>query len=383
MKKSFLLYQQVYLTVSMTFIYRQLKGVSEKYDVIVGANKIENSDIFPYSKIVGKKKTVMGKVITRCLNKIQWNYTLLSKRQQKYYNQIIRKNKVNFIHAHFGPGGLEMLPIAKTNNIPLLVTFHGYDASELLRDKVYKKHIKELFEYAHVITVSKNMMNELVNFGLVKSKSYVHYIGVPISDFEYVEKEALVEKYSNEKEIVFLQVSNFVEKKGHLYTINAFEQLLSKYPMAKLVLAGDGILKDEIEQLVSEKKIEESVIFVGKVVKEEVNQLMKKADVFLHHSVTAKNGDQEGIPTVLMEAMAVGVTVVSTNHAGIPELITDGINGFLVDEKDIVGYVKKLEDVLLINNTTRKNARKTIVEKFNIDKQNNELQQIYKHVLDH
>ncbi|ALS35885.1 glycosyltransferase involved in cell wall biosynthesis [Enterococcus rotai] len=381
MKKKILLYQQVYLTISMTFIYRQLKGVSKKFDIFVGANKVENINIFPYNKIVGKSKKTVEKMITRCLKKIESKYTLLSASQQKYFNKVISENEIELIHAHFGPAGLEMLPIAENKKVPLLVTFHGYDASELLKDKIYSKHISSLFNYAHVITVSQNMMNELIPYGLRTERSYVHYIGVPVSEFEFEEKENLFEKYHLKKEITFLQVSNFVEKKGHIYTIEAFEQLVLTYPRAKLILAGDGLLKNKIEEVVKKKGLQNSVVFVGKVVKEEVQQLMKSADVFVHHSITAKNGDKEGIPTVLMEAMAVGLTVVSTNHAGIPELIEDGENGFLVDEKDVKNYAKKMVEVLSTDNKIRRNARKIIVEKFNMNKQNSELERIYSEIL--
>lgn len=120
---------------------------------------------------------------------------------------------------------------------------------------------------------------------------------------------------------------------------------------------------------------------MGKVVKEEVVTLMREADVFLHHSVTAENGDQEGIPTVIMEAMASGLTVVSTYHAGIPELIKDKETGYLVMEKDVDGYVKQLENVMYSDNTIRDNALKHIRENFNIDVQNKELIKIYQHIL--
>lgn len=136
-----------------------------------------------------------------------------------------------------------------------------------------------------------------------------------------------------------------------------------------------------MEELCKELKVENKVQFIGKVVKEEVVQLMQEADVFLHHSVTSGNGDQEGIPTVIMEAMASGVTVVSTYHAGIPELIKDGYSGYLAQEKDIHGYVKKLKEVVESNNQIRENALNHIDKNYNMNIQNEKLIRIYDEIL--
>lgn len=381
MKKRVLLYQQVYLTISMTFIYRQLRGVSNKYEMLVCTNKTENLSVFPFEKLFSMPKTFLGKITTRVFRKLNSSYVLLSKPQKNCYSNVINEYDVELIHAHFGPGGLEVLPIAQKNKLPLLVTFHGYDASELLKNKVYVQHLKALFAYGYIITVSNYMKERLIGYGLDSSRCYVHYIGVPINDFEFKQRCSLDNKVKKKDEVIFLQVSNFVEKKGHLYTINAFEKIIKEYSNVKLIFAGDGILRSKMESLVREKKLDEKIIFVGKVVKEEVNTLMQESDIFLHHSVTSLSGDQEGIPTVLMEAMAVGLTVISTYHSGIPELIDDGVNGFLVEEKNVEQYVEKISLALSSDNKIRENARKVIVDYFNIEKQNVHLSEIYEEVL--
>ncbi len=113
-----------------------------------------------------------------------------------------------------------------------------------------------------------------------------------------------------------------------------------------------------------------------------VKELMKQADIFVHHSITASNGDQEGIPNVIMEAMATGLPIISTYHAGIPELITDEFNGYLVEEKDSEEYAKKIRKLLTEDiSFIPLNARKTIEEKFNLKKQQIKLNSIYEELL--
>ncbi|PGB37801.1 hypothetical protein COM07_18005 [Bacillus toyonensis] len=375
------IYQQEYLTISMTFIYRQLQGIQKKYNPIVLASKVENLKVFPCDQIYSCPKKYAERIINKLYRTVTSKYATLSKAQCNYYCEILKKENVKLIHSHFGPSALEILPVAKKLNIPLVVTFHGYDASSLLKNNIYVNQLRELFEYGEIITVSQKMKNDLMKYGAKESKIRVHYIGVPIQDFSFNEKKSIEDKKKKNEVINFLQVSNFVEKKGHKYTISAFKEFLEFYPNSQLILGGDGPLKKDMEELCKELKVENKVQFIGKVVKEEVVQLMQEADVFLHHSVTSRNGDQEGIPTVIMEAMASGVTVVSTYHAGIPELIKDGYSGYLAQEKDIHGYVKKLKEVVESNNQIRENALNHIDKNYNMNIQNEKLIRIYDEIL--
>ena len=108
---------------------------------------------------------------------------------------------------------------------------------------------------------------------------------------------------------------------------------------------------------------------MGSINDKTVRQLMYSADVFLHHSVTASNGDEEGIPTVIMEAMATGLPVISTFHSGIPELITNNYDGFLVEEGNVNTYTETLISLANLSNEIGVRARKKIVEDFNFNKE--------------
>ena len=378
------IYLQHYLSPSMTFIYRQILGVQKSVKPLVFvSNKIENLYMFPVESINFKSRNLLRIKTSRVFNKIYGPHKLLSRKpkisyhQKKYFTKIISNNDVKLIHAHFGPSGIEILPIAKDLNIPLVVSFHGYDGSILLKYEGYKQKLKRLFEYSHVIVPSHYMLNELnERVGNLINYSIVNY-GIPLDDFRYVKRASVKGKVDRGEELTFLQVSNFVEKKGHFYTLSAFKELLNFYPNVQLILAGDGYLKGKIQELVNNLGLNKKVIFPGAVNHKQVSNFMSKADVFLHHSVTSTQGDKEGIPNVIMEAMATGLPCISTLHAGIPELIRDGVNGFLVEEKDINGYVQKMITLLSSSANFASEARNTVESDFNLDLQNEKLIKIY------
>ena len=375
-------YLRYYLSPSETFVYRQLKGISAAFHPIVLTSRASNLDLFPTGLVFAKGKGFCGKVGTRLFRAAAGRYSAITPSQYGYWKRMLDIHQVRLVHAHFGHFGLDILPVARSLGIPLLVTFHGFDASQLLNDKRYTADLERLFAYAHVITVSRNMAERLSAYGLEDGRRTVHYIGVPVEEFEFVRRPAIAEKLIKGEPLTFLQVSNFVEKKGHKYTVEAFAEYFRGRPEDRLICAGDGPLRREIEALATSLGIRDKVDFKGRVVKSQVGDLMRAADVFVHHSVTARNGDMEGIPTVIMEAMSMGLVVVSTRHSGIPELIDDGVDGFLVPERDVPAYVEKLRGLVSSAAGVGERARKKIEDKFNMSKQNLELQKIYQRMID-
>jgi len=388
MKPNIAIYVQHYLSPSMTFIYRQIIGVQNAVKpIVLSSHKVENLNMFPIEQVHFRSRNLLRIKTSRIFNKIYGRHKLLSRKpkisfnQNKFFTQIISNNDVKLIHAHFGPSGIEILPITRDLNIPLVVSFHGYDGSILLNYEDYRQNLKKVFEYSHVIVPSDYMLNELnEKVGKIFNYSVVNY-GIPLDDFIYIQRVPVKRKVDRDEEITFLQVSNFVEKKGHFYTVSAFKDLLKFYPNVKLVLAGDGYLKGEIKELVNKMSLNNKVFFPGAINHKQVNDFMKKADVFLHHSVTSSEGDKEGIPNVIMEAMATGLPCISTIHAGIPELIEDGINGLLVEEKDINSYVGKMKELMEKENDFSIRARKTIENDFNLDIQLDKLKTIYSELI--
>src|SRR5690606_27259516 len=195
-----------------------------------------------------------------------------------------------------------------------------------------------------------------------------------VEKFRFNVREPLEAKARRKEIISFLQVSSLVEKKGHIYSLHAFREFLRIYPDAIFYIGGEGPLKSVCEKFVMDYNLADKVRFLGNLSPNQVADYMSRCDVFLHHSVTASNGSEEGIPTAIMEAMASGLVVVSTYHAGIPELIEDGVSGFLVNEKDIPEYSKVLQRLINLDTAVvAERARIIIEQNFNIHKQNKKL----------
>lgn len=375
------IFQPNFLSVSMTFIYRQLLGVSEEFRPIVLATRLNNQHLFPYRDVFVKRAGALERVYAKVL-RTTGRFAGMSRIRRRFWRAVLEAQEVRLVHAHFGQSGVEILPVARELRLPLLVTFHGADASSWLRNRGYVEKLRELFDYAHIIAVSQDMADRLVALGADPARTWAHYIGVPVEDFQFVRRKSLAAKSKDGETVVLLQVSNFIEKKGHLYTLQAFRAFQQHYPRCKLVLAGGGILREAIERAAHELEIANKVEFVGVVAKPRVIELMSNADMFLHHSVTAANGNTEGIPTVLMEAMATGLPVVSTFHSGIPELIKDGESGFLVQERDVAAYSQKLILALSQADGMAEKAAATVAATFNLSRQNESLKSIYRRIID-
>jgi glycosyltransferase involved in cell wall biosynthesis len=377
-KPAVAVYLRDFLSHSETFVYRQLLGVADMFRPVVLTANHANADRFPFEPVYEQRKTFAGKVYARMLRRIRRRHTVLTPKQRGLFERVLADEGVGLIHAHFGNFGLDLLPLAKSLGIPMLVTFHGTDASNMLRTASYLRDLPELVEYADVITVSDDMATRLAVVGVKPRRHHVHYIGVPVEDFEFIERKPLREKIKDGDTIRFCQVSGFVEKKGHRYTAEAFAQYAARHPNVELTFGGDGPLRAETESLCAQLGLRDKVRFTGAIDKPKVIQLMAEADVFLHHSVTGSDGNMEGLPTALMEAMSVGQVVVSTYHSGIPELITDGENGLLVQERDVDGYAAKLESLSRVDPGMPQRARETIERSFNMALQNVKLKDIYR-----
>lgn len=384
--KNIAIFSSSWLGVSETFIFRQLKAVEDNgLESIVLTQKIKDSALKKeYKGIVYYKKmdklTFYFGVIMR---KLQWlkNGWFASKGQQRVWRSAIRENYIDLIHAHYGSSGLRILKTAKKENIPLVTTFHGNDASAALNLKGYVTSLQQLFKYSYIITVSDFLKKRLISLGAPENKVIRHYIGTDLRRFEYTLHRSIHLKSEQNEKIRFLQVSNFVEKKGHVYTLEAFSLFLKTYPNAELILAGDGKERVKIENKSKDLGIYKKVKFLGAVTPTRVSQLMKECDVFLHHSVTAKDGSEEGIPTVIMEAIASGIPVVSSKHAGIPELIPAGC-GFLVEERNVEEYTKMLISLLETNTSKLAiQAKNHVYDQFDVRKQNKKLIEIYNSIL--
>ncbi len=282
------------------------------------------------------------------------------------------------IHAHFGQDGAMALPLVKDLQVPLLVTFHGYDvttidkyAEQSVSQRIYFSRREALKREAKLfIAVSEFIKKKLLEQGFPPDRVIVHYIGV---DTELFQPNPTVQR-----EPVVLFVGRLTEKKGCEYLIRAMRAVQAVMPEVELVVIGDGQLRSSLEQL-AEKSLKR-YRFLGVQPPESVRFWMQQAKIFCVPSITAKSGDSEGFGLVFAEAQAMGLPVVSFASGGIPEAIAHGETGFLAAERDsekLAAYILRLlEDQELWQKFSQK-GQERVRTLFNLHHQTRALESIY------
>jgi glycosyltransferase involved in cell wall biosynthesis len=265
--------------------------------------------------------------------------------QKTAIKKYLLANNIKLVLGEFGLVSAEMAPICKELNIPLIAIFYGgYDIHNKKVLEQAKDKYQLLFNYAScIIGVSKEITGILKNLGADEQKIFYLPCAVDLDKFAYTDHSV--------NQPVFLSVGRFAETKSPHLTILAFHEVLKKVPDAQLRMIGKdggGELFEACHILVKALKIEDKVTFLGIRSTDEVYEEMKKARVFVQHSLTTPiTGEKEGTPVAVMEAMACGLPVVATRHAGIAELIEHGQTGMLVDEYDYMAMAEKMAEVCL------------------------------------
>ncbi|WP_417847616.1 glycosyltransferase [Thalassoglobus sp.] len=295
--------------------------------------------------------------MTRSLTGKPWEWE-----RTKAYISAFRKFQPDVVLAEYGPTGVWVSDACKRLNLPLVVHFHGCDASQ---KDILSQHVesyKDMFQQAAgVVAVSHAMRDRLLTLGAVENRLHLNHYGVDVSKFN--------ESTVPTENPTFLAVGRFVEKKAPYLTILAFSNVVKKIPNAQLKFIGDGPLLGVCQDLTKVFAIERSVNFLGSQPHDVVAREMKSSLAFVQHSIEASNGDCEGTPNCILEAGACGLPVVSTWHAGIPDVVIDSETGFLVKEKDVEQMSERMVQLASDPRLARRfgmAARKRVLEKFSM-----------------
>ena len=215
--------------------------------------------------------------------------------------------------------------------------------------------------------------------GCDPAKILVHGSGIDCNNFAFRPRQLP----SNGK-IRIATTGRLVEKKGIEYVIRAVAKVAHTYPDIEYNILGDGPLKEHFENLISELNLGYIVNLLGWKKQQEIIEILDTCHIFVAPSVTDADGNQDAPVNTLKEAMAMGLPVISTLHGGIPELVEDGISGFLVPERDANAIAEKL--IYLIDNSDiwegmGKVGRARVEEKYDMNKLNDELVEIYQEVV--
>jgi glycosyltransferase involved in cell wall biosynthesis len=251
------------------------------------------------------------------------------------------------VHAHFGTDGVAAVPLARALGVPLVTTLHGFDVSRSRRRLILSGRgswmrygfawRRLMAEGALFLAVSEAVRSLALARGFPAERTVTHRIGVDLGRFR---------RGGDPEPGLVLHVGRLVEKKGSAVLIEAFPRLLARVPEARLVVVGDGPLRAELERRARRLGLDRAVTFLGERPPGEVMGWMRRAWVLAAPSVTARDGDSEGLPTVIVEAAASSLPAVVSDHSGNAEAVIDGRTGFVTPERDAVVLANRLADVL-------------------------------------
>jgi colanic acid/amylovoran biosynthesis glycosyltransferase len=285
------------------------------------------------------------------------------------------------LHCHFGPNGLIGSSLRDVLDLPskLVTSFYGFDASLHLWARDDGPYGRLFAEGDRFIALSDHMQARLTDIGCPTDRIEKLPLGVALNELPFRARSA-----AEGDRAVILTVARLVEKKGLEYSIQAIAALVERYPDIVYRIAGDGPSRDKLERLIRELDVSQNVQLLGWLDRQGIRRQLDEADLFVLPSVTAKDGDEEGTPTVLLEAQAVGLPVISTAHSGIPEIVEDGRSGFLVPERDAAALAERIGQLLEHPETWAEMGRagRTAVEaRHDTDRLSERLERIYESVV--
>ncbi len=284
--------------------------------------------------------------------------------------RLVRKEKFEVISAAWIiPNGFIAALVSKLTGVPFTVTIPGSDIYIGGKNLLFKSLVGFASKNASVVLAdSAHYLGQLKKLGFNPRKTEVIRYGVDTQKFQPTKKDkSILKKFKVGQEIpIILAVGRLVAKKGFLYLIRAFPEILKKVPSAKLLIVGDGDQKEELLKEIKKFNIETQVIFAGTINYNELSKYYNLGDVFVMPSIKDEKGNVDASPVAMMEAMACGTPVVATKFSGSADLIKDGETGFLVKDKDSKEIASSVIKILKIGKKgeTRKKVRKIAQDNF-------------------
>ena len=274
-----------------------------------------------------------------------------------YFSRRIKQLGIKHVHAHFAWTAADVARlISSLTKIPFSFTAHARDIY------VEADHLEEkLKEAKFIVTCVRNNKNYLTQkFGQILGKKIkVVYHGIDLRMFKSTE--------TKEKVVDILSIGNLVEKKGFHYLIEACEILKKRGILFKCLVIGEGYLKSQFVDMIKEFDLEKYIELTERKPQSELPQIYAKSRIFVLPSFITDEGDRDGIPNVIAEAMTMGMPVISSNNPNLSELIEHRKNGILVKEKDPPALANAIEKLLFdkrLREELGKNAREKIVKHF-------------------
>jgi colanic acid/amylovoran biosynthesis glycosyltransferase len=374
-------YCVTFLAPEMLHVYRQIRGL-QQFQPVVLTEKWINRHRFPIDPTAVEviPRSRLRSLRRIWLKQIQDRPITVSPGQVAAIERVLRRREARLLHVYFGHIGLYLLPLLRRRRFPTVVSFHGADAGVGHDRPHHRAAMTELFQVAERILVrSEALAEELRKAGCPEAKLRLNRTGIPMEDWPLAARQTPTDGSWR-----ILQACRLIEKKGLDLSLSAFAELHRTHPAARFIIAGEGPLLPALEAQARDLGIAESVTFRGFLDEPELRSEMSQAHLFLHPSRMGSDGNQEGVPNSMLEAMATGLPVLATQHGGIPEAVTDGVSGVLVPENEGAALTEALRN--LINNPASlaglgTAGRQSVADKFSAAARIADLEAIYAEVV--
>jgi colanic acid/amylovoran biosynthesis glycosyltransferase len=330
-------YCATFLKPEMLHIYRQITSL-KRVEPFVIAQKREEADRYPFEKIaiVGKPATHFARRFWfKQVRDTPWQ---ISDGEVKKLVGVLAKINAELLHVYFGHIAVHLLPLIQTWPKPSVVSFHGADVMVDLDKPGYRAATQRMLEAVRLVLVrSESLGRALINLGCPAGKIRLQHTGIPVDEIPFRPRD-----WPANGGWKLVQACRLIEKKGLRVSLRAFAKFASRHPGSTFTIAGEGPLRNELGQLAAELDVADKVLFPGFISQTQLRELFYQSHIFLHPSEVGGDGNQEGVPNSMLEAMATGLPVFATEHGGIPEAIENGRSGILVQERDDEGLALAL-----------------------------------------
>jgi colanic acid/amylovoran biosynthesis glycosyltransferase len=368
-------YCATFLKPEMLHIYRQITSLTRVLPVVI-AQKREEAERYPFDRVTVVGKPAMHFARRFWFKQVRGAPWQISRSEVTTLIGVLEQARAKLLHIYFGHIAVHLLPLIRAWGKPSLVSFHGADVMVDLEKPAYRTATQEMLEAVRLVLVrSESLGRALVEIGCAPEKLRIQRTGIPVDEIPFRARA-----WPSDGAWKLVQACRLIEKKGLKTSLQAFAQFAARYPQSTLTIAGDGPLRSELEARAGELEIGDKVSFPGFVPQAQLRELFYHSHLFLHPSERGADGNQEGVPNSMLEAMASGLPVFATEHGGIPEAIENGTSGILVKEGDTEALTGALLDAATTPNRLTilaRNGADSVRQKFEQAAQTRKLEDYY------
>jgi len=368
-------YCATFLKPEMLHIYRQITSLTRVSPVVI-AQKREETERFPFDKItvVGKPSLHFARRFWfKEIRRAPWQ---ISRGEVDALIHILDQARAQLLHIYFGHIAVHLLPLIRGWTKPSVVSFHGADVMVDLEKPAYRAATKEMLAAVRLVLVrSESLERALIEIGCAPEKIRIQRTGIPVDEIPFRDRV-----WPSDEAWRFVQACRLIEKKGLKTSLLSFAEFAARYPRSTFTIAGEGPLRSELEERAGELGVGDKVSFAGFVSQTQLRELFYRSHIFLHPSELGTDGNQEGVPNSMLEAMASGLPVFATEHGGIPEAIENGTSGILVKEGDAPALGRALLEAVARPDqlsTIARNGSDSVRQKFGQTAQTQKLEDYY------